>query len=275
MQNQQNPNNLESNSFPESEKQPPFTNQSDAVQTAHIITPGSQNIPGPVSTVEENTNQNRTFISNKKLLSAAILIVLVLIGGGVAAMKLVNNKSPVSNGSASNQDFSRSIQWIKYNDPTLGFTFSYPKGWRISDSNNTKEPSGRTIYISPTAVNTDPETLKQKHLDDPELGFYIYNTNPMGNLDNQPVESPDEKVGTITLANGKQLALIESQYTSYDNKVTLSACPDTLCIFKINNKFLSPTIRTLGSRAGLDGYDLDKTGSIYKTELKILESINY
>lgn len=222
--------------------------------------------------MKNQQNQSNSPRGFAPLLILIVVVVLVLIG--VAAITELRNKKP-STAQASNQAPASSAKWVKYNDSTLGFTFSYPENWHIKDAKATEGPSGRTIYLGPNAIISDSETLVQQHLDDPQLGLYVYDTNPAGNLDNQPITSPDTKVGTITLSSGKSSALIEDKLTSYDDTVTLSACPDAYCTFKVKNVFLSPTIRTLGSVVGLDGHDIDKSGSIYKTELKILESINY
>ena len=275
MENQQTPNNPAPEPVAQPTQQPTVVNPSGTPQQPQAFSPGPQTVTGTGGVITGQLQPNGPAHSRKKPLLIGILIVLLLAGGGAAAMKLVNKKTPSVNNNPSNQTTSSVTQWVEYNDPTLGFKFSYPKAWHIFDSKDTKEPSGRTIYIGPNAINTDSESLKQQHLDDPELAFYVYNTNPTGSLDNQPITAPDKKLGTLNLANGKTVALIESKFTSYDDSVTLSACSDASCVFKIGSKFMSPSIKPLGSAAGVDGHDIDKSSSTYQTELKIWQSVNY
>lgn len=252
---------------------PSQTNTPNQLNQPQVFSPetkmkpsSSDMIAGPVQT---NVSDAKTK-SRRKMLLMIVVIVLLLAGSGLAAMK-IKNRSTSSNSAAIT---SPRIEWVKYNDPNLGFTFSYPKGWHLYDHATTGPPAGRTIYIAPYATNADSLELKNKYLSQPQLAFYIFNTNPAGSLDNQPISSPDKKVGTLTFGKNQTGALVESQYTRYDDSISFSSCANAVCTFKVNGKFMDTDIKTLGAIGGLDGHPVDKSSSIYQTELKIWQTLS-
>lgn len=206
--------------------------------------------------------------SRKKAYLIAGLILAVL-GGGVSAMKLMSKPAPSAKTSASSTE-AGSGPWITYSDPS-GYSFSYPKNWRLYSASKSQ-----SVYVAPYAVNSDPYSKIQQYYSQPEIKFYVFPKTTGGADTSQPISSPDTKAGSLRLTNGKTSALIETKSTSYDDDIFLSNCPDSECPYiPLQNGLLNTEIQTLGSLSGVNGHPIDKSSAIYKTELKIWQTLKY
>ena len=179
-----------------------------------------------------------------------------------------SKKSITKNSAKAAQ---QTIQLVTYKDPGSGIQFSYKKGWHIKTVSSSS-PSGTVVYLAPNTITTDSDA--QKHASSPELVFYFYNSNPSPGHDTTPIAPPLKKLGELTLKNNV-VATVETQNTSQGKTVTLSACRNALCIFKVNNRYIKPMIQTLGTVSGTSPHDVDETSTNYQAELRIWQSILY